>query len=1067
MSDCQTQVSGAPAHVLPESYPVCGLLPAGSQIPPRYRRVCAQLQRWGLPDDLVQLGLIMRALERGGIDPGQLAPLLGEEAVAVARSLVEINNNLPRPSLQQNEQLWKFFTLTYLHPSASLLKVTELFVQLYATPHADTSISIETVTAAAHVCARLGMWDIRAEVLNARAQLADPHLFRRASELLERSWPARTQFFESLQARLADLLQAQGVAGRVERRPRPIHQVVEDGMENVQSTFPWADVVVLLIEDIQDCYRALGAINSAYPVVGSKVRDFIGGPKENGYQAIHTAIEYTAAAQAERSAPVDIRITTSAMDRYNRDGYLAYVTGIPIPQRRPLWWADRQRWQAAYRGESAELFVFTPKGEAIFLPREATVLDFAVRVHSNLGVYCRGARVNGHPASPGDRLECGDICEVLIDQYSEPIAYRQIDSAGTTSTRARIRRALQKDHTGAVRGRHIFRTVLMHSLETQEVHSSEELIDQQIAALCRERGYQTVDAFYRAVARGEVAPDPFIRIIISNLLVPRLDFESIPAEVRMQARRIRLALCCKPRPSQAAVAVPIHKGHELKIHSAHCSHIAEPAYPTAWRPGADHTYVADVLYEGWDRPGLIHDVTGALARIGSINILAFSASVPEPSLARLCFSFEAPSQHTIDQARRTLEQLPEQRNVDVRTVRLIHESPRVAEPLENPYGPQPVGRWPFFVGRSTEVRQIIAHLGGPNGTNHILIRGPKRIGKSSLLQHLSRYHLQDFEVPELLDLQSLPNEDLYLPRLLHRIAAMIAHKAGPRARNAVLDTQALARDPIPTFGAFLSAIRHHNDLDRFVILIDEFGVIFSRLQGSPRAAEFYDQWRALLSDATVSKHLAFVVVLPDQSVAKLQTSGPASVADEVAPRIGELGYPVRLSLLDADTARELIITPIRRHLAYRPADLDLLLQETGGHPYYIHLVCGAIVINMQIQQRKTGLHTQERQEIPSEIVHEALATVAGNEDAFFHILADSTPETAMVLHTVAAMTNDARPCVSRARLRNRLRRVSPLYRKGVITRALEERPDLLVATGDMIGIQVALVARWLRRLAEI
>lgn len=778
MSDGHTPAGSANTNNAYPSSPVRGLLPPGAHIPPRYLRVATQLQAWGIPEYLVHLGLIMRQLERGAITPTQIAPLLGDEATAVSEALATLSGSIPRPSLQQSEQVWKLFTLTYLHPSASLLKIAELLAQIRAMQDADITISDETMAAAAHVCARLGMWDIRAEILDARTRLADPHLVRRSAVLLERSLAKRTQFFESLRHWLTDLLQAQGIVAHIERRPRAMHQVVEEGLESVHSTFPWADVIVLLIEDLRDCYRAMGAINMAAPVIGSRMRDFLGGPKDNGYQAIHTTITYTTAIPTERTASVDIRITTAAMDRYNRNGYLAYLAGVPVPPRRPLWWTDRRRWLAAYQGEATEVFVFTPQGEAIFLPLGATVLDFAVRVHSKLGVFCRGAKVNENHTAPGDRLACGDICEVVIDPYSEPLNHRVLNQAKTTSARSRIRRTLHKDHTGAVRGQQIFRAVLTQRLAEQEVHTSEALIEQQVASICRMRGYQTVEAFYRAVARGEAAPDPVVRMIISNLLVPRLNLDQVPASVRTQAQRIRLALCCRPRPSHTVVAVPIHKGHELKIHSVACTHIIEPAYPIAWHPTVDHTYVADVLYESWDRPGLIHQVTGALAQAGSINILSFHATVPEPSLARICFSFEAPDQTNIDQVRSALEQLPEQRNVAVRTVNLIDEGVHVAEPLKNPYGPQPVGHWPFFVGRAAEIQQILTQLGSKNRTNHILIRGPKRIGKSSLLQHLSRYHLQDFEVPGLLDLQSLPTEDLHIPRLLERIATMIGQKLG-------------------------------------------------------------------------------------------------------------------------------------------------------------------------------------------------------------------------------------------------------------------------------------------------
>jgi GTP diphosphokinase / guanosine-3',5'-bis(diphosphate) 3'-diphosphatase len=1058
------ELRSSPPNPAPNDDRVLELLPPGAPVPPRYRQVCEQLRDWGLPGELVQLGLVMRRVERGAIAPAQLAPLLGEVAAEVAAALAAFGGP-PRPALRAIEPAWKLFMLAYLHPSAAVLKIAELLMRLRYSQDADVAIGDETIGAAAGVCARLGMWDMRAELLDTRARLADPHLAQRARSLLDASQTARERFFEAFRGPLAELLRDQGIAARIERRQRPVSYLIEHGLESVQGSLPWSDIVVVLIEDAQECYRALGAINSAYPVIGSQIRDYIGGPRENGYQAIHTTVEYTAATEDSRPAPVDIRISTAAMYRYNRRGYLAELAGAAPPARRKLWWHERQRWLDAYHGASQELFVFTPKGEAIFLPRGATVVDFAVRVHRDLGVYCRGGLVNGVRVSPGERLERGDICEVLIEHTGAPIDRRLLDLAGTAYTRSRIRGALQKDSSGVARGRHTFHQVLTQRMEQQEVHASTTAIDQQVAALCLARAYHSTDAFYRAVARGEAAPDQLIRVIIDGLLIPRLILDAIPAEVRARAGHIRLAQCCRPRPSQTAIAVPIHAGRQLKIHAAGCPRVAEPAYAVAWRQAEQQAYAADVLYEGWDRPGLIHQLTGAVYTVGGVNIRSFNADVPEPSLARIRFSFEVPSREQLDQVQRALESLPERRHVELRAATLIDEGFRITTPLSNPYGPHPVGRRPFFVGRSAEVRRILAHLDG-QGARHLLIRGPKRIGKSSLLEHLARYHLDQFKMIARLDLQSLPTGELRLDRLLGRIADLLVQRAGVRGRSAQIDTAGLTRDPLRAFGRFLCDLHDPHDSERFVVLLDELGVVASRLRsadnGRGPAREFFDQWRALLNDECVYSRLAFVAALPDYSLERVLASGAPDVSERTSLRIGELGTPIRLGILDTADARDLITAPVGSHLDYAPADLALLLVETGGHPYYIHLVCSQIITAIQVQQRKTGLRFHERQAIPAEVVRDGIQAVFAHEDAFYHILADSTPGTTGVLRAVAALGGEGQWLVERTQVREWLDRKCRGVGLHAITWALEERPDLLFEDGDRVGIRVALVARWLR-----
>ncbi|HWQ12257.1 MAG TPA: TGS domain-containing protein, partial [Roseiflexaceae bacterium] len=921
------------AALNPADHPALALLPPGATVRPRYRAIHDQLLAWGLPGWLAALGLLLRPIERRVVAPAAVAAALGPQAGETAAALAELSGPVPRQPLQHLERAWKTFVLMNLHPPAAVLKIAELLVRLRQTQDADIDERAEALVAVAQAASRLGMWDVRYELRDIAARLADPHLAQRAVALLDQTCELRARFFDDMRRQLDGLLGAQRIRARVERRQHPIYRLVEEGLESLHGPTPWADTVHVLVGSVPDCYRALGAINSAYRALGTRLRDYISGPKENGYQAIQTVIEYTSA-PGQHAVPVAIHITTAAMAHFNRHGFLASLSGAPVPLDRPVWWEDRHRWLEAYRGRSGELFAFTPRGEAIMLPAGATVLDFAVRVHLELGVYCRGALLNGEYVSPGERLAPGDICEVLIDQHGGRVDQRMLDLAVTKPARTRIRRALQKGMDGAARGRAIFRELLARRLEQQGVHASEAQIEAQLAILCRWRGYQTVEAFFRAVARGETAPDRAVQAVVESVLVPRLAYDALPAPVRARAERVRLAQCCWPRPPQPVVAVAIHGGRQLKIHAAECGNAAGGGYSLAWRQDEEQTYAADVLYESWDRPELIHQLAAALDAVGGVNIRAFHAEVPEPSLARIRFSFEAPSREAIERVRQALLRQPEQRRVELRALTLIEGGFRDATPLDNPYGPQPVGRWPLFIGRTDEVGMIVARLTARDGARHVLVHGPKRIGKSSLLEHLSRYHLQEFRAPPPLDLQGLPASELRFARLVARLSELIAHKAGARAHASPLDPAVIERDPIRALGAFLADLRARNDLDRFVVLIDEMGVVARRLGGGLEH-EFFDQWRALLNDEHVYQHLAFVVAMPDYALE--QVAGEDDGHARPALRLGELGLSVRLGVLDEREARELITTPVRSHLEYAPGDVERLLAETGAHPYYIHL----------------------------------------------------------------------------------------------------------------------------------
>lgn len=1031
------------------------LLPPGTRIPPLYDLVYQILRKWELSEEYARLGWAMRWVELGRILPEQLVPLLGERAAKSASALLSTRVGSSPPPHRDIEQACQLFTLTYLDQLACVVKIAELLAQLRHSPDADIVLSHQVITAAAHCCERLGMWQIRGELLDRRAQLDDPQLAQHALKLLEISEPARQNLFEALQQDLQALLLGRGLNPTIKRLPRYIYKELDEVHEQRRTPNVRPDAVLVVLEQTADCYVALGAINSTYRANGTLLRDYIGGPRDNGYQAIHTTINFKDP-HSGQIMPVDIRLVTPEMERFNRSGYLAELMGVMPPLQQEVWWHDCSRWQASYDGSSSEMFVFTPKGNAIFLPRNATVLDFAVRIHRDLAVYCQGANLNGKRVGPGERLVSGYICEVLINQQGETVDQRLLAQVSTPFARTSIRRALQKAKTGAERGRDTLLKLLKKRLAEQEVFASPDQIDIELERISRNRNYHSIDAFFRAIVRGELAPDPILRIIINNLLIPRLELDTLPSEVRQRAERIQLALCCRPRPSQPAIAVPIHGGREIRVHQKGCCHINTPAYELEWNPNEQRAYAAEVLYECWDRPGLLYRFTGALNQIGGINIRKLVADVPEPRLARISFSFEAPSRQHLEQVQQMLDEMPERRHFAMSEITLI-DNFRITSPLVNPYNPAPVSQRPFFVGRAHEIQEITSYVESP-GARHILIRGPKRIGKSSLMNHLGQYYFKDHSIIGRLDFQSLPTEMLRFERLLERLAELLRQEAGTRGRIYHLDTAMLQRAPIDAFANFLDDIHNPTTSKRIIVLLDELGVLASRLLATGQESEFFEHWRALLNDPRVYERLVFIAVLPDHPVERMRRK-----AEQPLLRYGELGMQLPLSVLSDADARDLIESPVRDHLDYTPEDITLLLQETGGHPYYIHLVCSHIVNEIKIQRKRSGLRVHQRQTVPNSLIQEALQGVLHNDDAFHHLLADSTPETTSVLRAIATLSRSGDRLFPYSRISRLLERKHHGIDSSAIMAAVKERPDLLVEQDQMVGIRAALMARWLER----
>jgi len=1002
---------------------------------------------WRLPPTLTLHGLLLAQLEQSPASALQAVPLDAAGAqIAVALRAVAA---LPRrAALRPVEPFWQLAMLACAAPEAAALALARLLARLRS---GEPAPAAEQLVAVANIARRLGIWEARAELLNRHVQLTRPQLAQHIQRRLDQSAEARAVYFAAIAETLRGLLVAAGVPLiAIERRECQLYQVADSSVESSWGEAVGADRLVILLADGGACYAALGVLNGAFPVLGARLRDYIGGPKENGYQAIHTSILAPDAERA-RALPLELRLCTPAMDNFNRRGIVELMAGRRPSAPPSVWWADEAARHAvlrAYAECGERIFVFTPMGVPVGLPRGATVIDFAVRVHSDLGVFCRGALLNGQRVPPGEPLECGDLCEVL----HEPDALldeSQLRSATTATARAKVRKALQRGSRGAEQGRLIFERVLRERLQALGLSSGRATLDQQLARFCREQAYERPEAFYQSIARGEAAPDKAVGSLVEHLLTPRLRFDALPPGERARLTSVMLGRCCWPAPGVETVAALVEKRGSLRarVHRADCPSLAQflrasgvRTCPVAWDELASQGVIADVTYEGRDEPGLIAAITSDIDRLGEINIREFHAAVPSPHLARLVFVCETRRPELVAELQRVLRERPGQRRVAVSEQPLHADALRIMEPLSNPYRALPSVTWPLFVGRENEIARIVTQLSDPQGDPHMLVRGPKRIGKSSLLHNLAEYHLHNFRRPVLVDLLALRSAEVELAPLLRVIAGRLVEAAGSRLRVRPPSVAALRSETVRTFGRFLEQLRAECGPERFVVLIDEFGLIGAHFSAT-EADNQVRRWRGLLADPLVRQHLSLVIAMPDVAYHQL----------------GAICTSLRLDLLSQHEARDLIVSPVRAHLAYQPAELARILAATGNHPFYTHLVCREIVTQLLLEQRRAGVEPRWPVPVTAALVEQAIARVRASGDSFYHIERDSKRETVQVLSALAAQLPEGGTLSTQA-----LRALHWWIDHGVLASAAADRRDLISYDGERVGLRAGLVAAWLR-----
>jgi GTP pyrophosphokinase len=332
---------------------------------------------------------------------------------------------------------------------------------LYARPRErQVRVAKESLEIYAPIARRLGMGEMRGDIEDLAFLYAYPKEFQLTNTLLEQSVREREEVVKKTIASCRDILAAADVRvtaihGRV-KRLYSLYQKLKRYDQDMKRIY---DIIAIriVVADVAECYHALGVIHAKYKPLPGRIKDYIAHPKPNGYQSLHTTVF------AERGAVVEFQLRTSEMHEYAEYGVAAhwrYKDKTGKIKSRDLKWmgelADIQKAVESKKDFLEELgemklevfqdriFVFTPKGDVLDLAEEATPVDFAYAIHSDLGNSCTGARVNEKIANLNTPLQSGDLCEILTEKNRKNPNPDWLKFVKTNHARAKIRAALKK-----------------------------------------------------------------------------------------------------------------------------------------------------------------------------------------------------------------------------------------------------------------------------------------------------------------------------------------------------------------------------------------------------------------------------------------------------------------------------------------------------------------------------------------------------------------------------------------------------------------------------------------------
>jgi guanosine-3',5'-bis(diphosphate) 3'-pyrophosphohydrolase len=509
-------------------------------------------------------------------------------------------------------------------------------------PEKQVQIAAETLQVYAPLAHRLGIYQIKAQLDDLAFKYLYPQEYRDISQKVAQTRAERQQEVLQLIHTLKERLWERGVRADVMGRPKHLWSIFRKMQQQQLDYNQIYDIIALrvLTDTVEECYMALGIVHELWKPIPALFYDYIAAPKPNGYQSLHTKV----IGPNERTLEVQIR--TWQMHQVAEYGVAAHWRYKEGADSKPLQLPSLQQQlrdltdfksnleflTSVFRDMTTdEVLVFTPKGDLIDLPEGSTPIDFAYRIHTEIGHRCIGARVNGRMVPLDYKLRTGDVVEILTRQTPQP-SYDWLRIVRTSSARSKIRAYFRE----ARRAEFIAhgRSVLERELERLRLPTS--AFRDALPEILKSLNLRTENDLYASIGEGLTSVQAVVqRVRGASPPAPPTDAPAPPTTAGREIRAMQIedadgymtrrATCCYPLPGDELRGY-ISRGRGIIVHRAACPNLRaleekepERIMHIEWLAHKDHTYPAALRFETLDRPGVLGDITTILGTAG-VNI---------------------------------------------------------------------------------------------------------------------------------------------------------------------------------------------------------------------------------------------------------------------------------------------------------------------------------------------------------------------------------------------------------------------------------------------------------------
>jgi GTP pyrophosphokinase len=655
------------------------------------------LADWKFDQTCVAIGLLHDVLEDTLTTREALEQNFGGELAELVDGVTKIGRHAyVRRDQAQAETFRKMILASAKDIRVILVKLADRLHNMQTLEHLPAEsrrrIAQETLEIYSPIAHRLGMGKVKGDLEDLSFYHLYPHQLASLREKVEEKLKLGQDATQRIGARLSASLAEAGIEAEISFRVKRYYSIYQKLRRQGIDISQLYDYLAfrIITSSLRDTYAALGIVHQNWRPIPGRFKDYIAMPKPNLYQSLHTTLV------GERGQPFEVQIRTREMDSVAEEGIAAhwrYKEGkldTSQSDRNIVWLRQLLEWQKEVSDPREfmstlkidlypdEVYAFTPKGEVFSFPRGATPLDFAYRVHTDIGHHCAGARVNGKLVPLRSTLQNGDIIEILTNPQRAP-SRDWLTFVQTSRAKSKIRHWLSTEQK--VKAIEVGRRLLERELKDHGQSPRKVLAGEKVRQYLVEEGLPRIDELWAKLGYGKTGVRQVLERILTSEQIEQaavkpgplrqavsavskmLPFGAGPIAVKGQGDLLAyLAKCCNPLPGEEIVGY-ITRGRGVSVHSVDCPNVRNLLYEpereieVEWARQDGGVYRVTLWIETEDRPGMIAKLTESIAKLES-NIRQFEAQTLDTGRGLIEVTIEVRDRRHLEKVRQALRALP-------------------------------------------------------------------------------------------------------------------------------------------------------------------------------------------------------------------------------------------------------------------------------------------------------------------------------------------------------------------------------------------------------------------------